>query len=39
MKERTNFIIDIGMPLLVEELKSYGGNVVILKERENMTED
>ncbi|WP_392434505.1 hypothetical protein ACF3OI_07270 [Finegoldia magna] len=39
MKERTNFIIDIGMPPLVEELKSYKGNVVILKEREKMTED
>lgn len=39
MKEKTNFIIDIGMPPLVEELKSYKGNVVILKERENMTED
>ena len=27
------------MPPLVEELKSYKGNVVILKEREKMTEE
>lgn len=39
METKINFIIDIGMPTLLEELKSYGGTVVILKEKNHLEED
>lgn len=34
-----NFITDIGMPPLIEEFKSYGGIVIILKEREKLKDE
>lgn len=37
--ENLNFIIDISMPPLIDELKAYGGFVIILKEKNQLEED
>lgn len=37
--KKLNFIIDIGMPPLITELKAYGGYVIVLKEKNKLEED